>query len=79
MTANKTTDFPTLFLPLQLGNLILKNRLFIPGRGSRHVRDSHIGDELIADHEARARGGMGLIMTEVCSVHSTYTRQIAFH
>jgi 2,4-dienoyl-CoA reductase-like NADH-dependent reductase (Old Yellow Enzyme family) len=36
------------------------------------VHQSHIGDELIAYHEARARSGVGMIMTEVCSGHNTY-------
>ena len=65
-------SYPALFSPFDLGHLTLKNRLFIPGHGTRHVQDSRVGENLIAYHEARAQGGVGLIMTEVCSVHPSY-------
>ena len=65
-------SFPHLFSPIELGHLTLKNRIFIPGHGTRYARDYGVGDDLIAYHEARAAGGVGLIVTEVCSVHHTY-------
>ena len=64
--------FPQLFSPVKIGGLTLKNRIFIPGHGTRYARDYGVGDDLIAYHEARAAGGVGLIVTEVCSVHHTY-------
>ena len=67
-----TNPYPHLFSPLKLGSLTLKNRIFVPGHGTRYARDHGISDDLIAYHEARAAGGVGLIITEVCSVHHTY-------
>ena len=67
-----TNPFPHLFSPVELGSLTLKNRIFVPGHGTRYARDYGISDDLVAYHEARAAGGVGLIITEVCSVHHTY-------
>ena len=67
-----TSPFPHLFSPIELGHLTLKNRIFVPGHGTRYARDYGISDDLIAYHGARAAGGVGLIITEVCSVHHTY-------
>ena len=64
--------FPHLFSPIVLGGLTLKNRIFIPGHGTRYAREYGVSDELIAYHKARAEGGVGLIVTEVCSVHPSY-------
>ena len=66
------TEFPHLFSPLQLGSRTLKNLIFIPGHGTRYARSYGVSDDLIAYHRARAAGGVGLIITEVCSVHSSY-------
>ncbi|SVB63009.1 uncharacterized protein METZ01_LOCUS215863, partial [marine metagenome] len=65
-------SFPHLFSPFQLGSVTLKNRIFVPSHGTRHARNHQAGDDLIAYYEARARGGVGMIFTEVCSVHSSY-------
>ena len=68
-------QFPMLFSSFDLGSLRLKNRIFVPGHGTRYARDYQVNDDLIAYHEARAAGGVGMIMTEVCSVHPTYDPQ----
>jgi 2,4-dienoyl-CoA reductase-like NADH-dependent reductase (Old Yellow Enzyme family) len=61
--------FPNLFSPFQINNLTLKNRIISTGHET-HLNDKgKIGERMIAYHEARARGGAGLIMTEVALVH----------
>ncbi len=61
--------FPNLFSPLSIRNLALKNRIVSTGHET-HLNDhGKIGDAMVAYHEARARGGAGLIMTEVALVH----------
>lgn len=63
------TPFPHLFSPFSVRNLELKNRIVSTGHET-HLNDhGKIGDAMVAYHEARARGGAGLIMTEVALVH----------
>lgn len=62
-------QFPNLFSPLKIRNLEMKNRIISTGHET-HLNDQGIiGDRMLAYHEARARGGAGLIMTEVALVH----------
>ena len=46
------------------------NRIFSSAHGTM-IAAGQVNDELIAYHEARARGGAGLIIVEVASVHPT--------
>ncbi|MBB4640648.1 oxidoreductase [Rhizorhapis suberifaciens] len=54
--------------PIRLGNLEVKNRTFRPAHGTG-IGWGAMTDALIAYHEERARGGVGLIISEVGSVH----------
>lgn len=66
-----TPSFPHLFSPISIGNLELRNRIVSTGHET-HLNDrGRIGDAMIAYHEARARGGAGLIITEVALVHAS--------
>lgn len=56
--------------PLQIGAITIKNRIFRPAHGSILGKGA-MSDTLIAYHEARARGGAGLSIMEVGSVHPT--------
>jgi len=56
-----TATFTHLFSPIVLGPLELKNRLFNPLRRTSLGQSGQVGDDLIACHEARARGGVGVI------------------
>lgn len=64
------TRFPHLLSPLRLGGLELANRAVSTGH---HTHLAHLtpNEALIAYHEARARAGVGLIVTEVTGVHAT--------
>lgn len=62
--------FPLLFSPLQIRGTELRNRIFFSGHGTR-LADGAPGDELIAYHAARAKGGTALIVTEAVGVHET--------
>ncbi len=68
--AGASSRFPHLFSPVRLGNIDIRNRVVSTGH---HTHLAHLvpGDALMAYHEARARGGVGLIVTEVTGVHST--------
>ncbi|WP_417587148.1 FAD-dependent oxidoreductase [Pararhodobacter oceanensis] len=68
MTAS---HFPTLFSPLQLGDLTVKNRIVSTGHETNLAQHGQMGEAIIAYHEARAKGGAGLIVTEVALAHSS--------
>ena len=54
--------------PIKIGNLEIKNRIFRPAHGTG-IGFGIMNDALIAYHEERARGGAGLIINEIGSVH----------
>jgi 2,4-dienoyl-CoA reductase-like NADH-dependent reductase (Old Yellow Enzyme family)/thioredoxin reductase len=63
--------FPRLFSPLTIGPITLKNRIVSTGHDTVMAENGKIGDRLIAYHEARARGGCGLIVVQVAGVHDS--------
>ena len=61
--------FPTLFSPLRLGSITLRNRIFSSGHDTVMAEEGHVTDRLVAYHEARAAGGVGLIVVQATAVH----------
>lgn len=51
-----------LLEPIQLGPTRVKNRIFNPPHGTTLSHQGAVTDELVAYHEARAKGGTGLII-----------------
>ncbi|MBL0371443.1 FAD-dependent oxidoreductase [Rhizobium sp. KVB221] len=66
-----TNPFPNLFEPLQIRGARLKNRIMSTGHDTTLPTDGLVNDALVAYHEARARGGAGLIVSQVAGVHET--------
>jgi 2,4-dienoyl-CoA reductase-like NADH-dependent reductase (Old Yellow Enzyme family) len=67
------TAFPSLFSPIKLGAVTLKNRVFSPAHGTTlGTHDGLVSPDMIAYHAARARGGAGLIIIEGMNIHPTY-------
>lgn len=48
--------FPTLFSPLRIRDLEIRNRILSTGYQTFQAQDGVPGEDLIAHHEARARG-----------------------
>ncbi|WP_030267507.1 FAD-dependent oxidoreductase [Streptomyces violens] len=71
-------QFPHLFRALRIGATTLKNRIVSSGHDTVLVRDGQVTDELVAYHEARAAGGVGLIVVQVAGVHESarYTTHV---
>ena len=59
-----------LFRPLTIRGLTLKNRIVLPGIGTKMSVNRHVSDQLIAFHLERVKGGCGLNVLEVASVHA---------
>ncbi|MCP4767731.1 MAG: FAD-dependent oxidoreductase [Gammaproteobacteria bacterium] len=60
--------FPNLLSAISLGGTRLKNRIVSTGHHT-YLADKEPSDELIAYHEERARGGAGLIISEIVAGH----------
>ena len=63
------TTLQALFRPLVLaGKVELQNRIVSPAHQTTLVHDHVPTDDLVAYHEARARGGVGMIVLEAAAV-----------
>lgn len=72
------TSFSRLFSPLTIGSCTLKNRIVSSGHDTVMVNHGEVSEQLIAYHQARAEGGVGLIIVQVAGVHESarYTSHI---
>ena len=72
------TEFPRLFEPLRIRGSTLKNRIMSTGHDTTLPVDGMVNEALVAYQEARARGGVGLIVLQVSGVHETarYTNHV---
>lgn len=70
--------YPNLFSPLRIGGVELRNRIFSSGHDTVMAENGLVTDRLLAYHEARARGGVGLIVMQVVGVHESarYTSHV---
>ncbi len=62
--------FSNLFSPVHIGSVKVPNRIVSTGHHT-YLAHQHPSEELIAYHEARAKGGVGLIVSEIIAVHRT--------
>jgi len=70
--------FSRLFTPLRIGPVEARNRIVSSGHDTVMAVDGEPGDRYLAYQEARARGGVGLIVTQVAGVHPSarYTSHV---
>lgn len=74
--------FDHLSSPIKIGTMELRNRMAMSAMGVELAgEDGHAREPIIAYYEERARGGVGLIVTEVCAIAypqgATARRQLA--
>lgn len=65
-----TEQYSSLFQPIKIGKLELKNRLSVPPMGTGFAEDGHVSDRLLKYLEERSKGGFGLIITEFTAIDS---------
>lgn len=70
------TQLPHLFSPLRLNTITLKNRIVSTGHSTGLTADGLIDPVTRAYYEARARGGVGLMITGSTSVHPTSSSKL---
>lgn len=67
------SKYPYLFSPGKIGNLELKNRIVMTAMGTGYSNlDGTPSDRIIKYYEERAKGGVGLIVTEVTRVNDDH-------
>lgn len=65
-------EFSHLFSPIKVGETVVKNRVFMPPISTNLADKGYVTNALVAHYAARAKGGVGLIVTEVTTVEPTY-------
>ncbi len=66
-----SSELDVLWRPLDIGSTRVRNRVFVAGH-TTNLGDGNLAtDRHVAYHRARARGGVGLIITEALRVHPT--------
>ena len=71
--ATSSEKYPQLFSPIKVGTQTVKNRLWMPPVSTNLAVDhGHVSDALVEHYTNRAKGGVGLIVTEVVTVEPTY-------
>ncbi|HVM77576.1 MAG TPA: FAD-dependent oxidoreductase [Stellaceae bacterium] len=76
MPADGSPALSRLFSPLELGEITLRNRIVSTAHSTGLSEGTSIGERVIAYYAARARGGVGLIITGSTSVHPTSTSKL---
>lgn len=62
-------NFKHLFQPIKIGNITLRNRSVVPAMGTIFTtQECIVTNQLIDYHKEKAKGGFGLIITEVTAV-----------
>lgn len=68
------SKFTALFQPGSIGTLRLANRLIMPAMGNRLCdAEGHVTERTLDYYRARARGGVGLIVTQLAAVSADTT------
>ncbi|MFO8031682.1 MAG: FAD-dependent oxidoreductase, partial [Desulfohalobiaceae bacterium] len=57
-----------LFKPITIGNLEVKNRIYLPAMHLNMAQDFQVTDQILAFYQERARGGAGMICTGFATV-----------
>ncbi|MFZ9630376.1 MAG: FAD-dependent oxidoreductase, partial [Ilumatobacteraceae bacterium] len=60
-----------LLSELRIGPVTIRNRIVSSGHDTVMAVDGKVTDQLLAYHEARARGGVGLIVAQVAGIHQS--------
>ena len=72
------TPYPRLLSPLTIGSCTIRNRIVSSGHDTVMVERGEVTDQLVEYHNARADGGVGLIVVQVAGIHESarYTAHI---
>ncbi len=63
-----STYFNTLFSPIRVNKLDIKNRIVFPAMHLNYTPEGYVTDQMTAFYETRAKGGVGLIVVGGCTI-----------
>ena len=66
------TRYEHLFTPIKVGKKEIRNRVWMPPISTNLANKGYVTDELVQHYGMRAKGGVGLIVSEVVTVEPTY-------
>ena len=69
--------FPRLFSPLRLGRRTLRNRIVLPATTTNYGARNRVTDRWISFLHERAKGGAGMVITEIIAVDPAALAQAA--
>ncbi len=64
-------EFKYLFTPLEIGNVTVRNRIFISAHSKQYAEDNMMGRRHAFYYGERAKGGTGLIVCDMLHIHHT--------
>ncbi len=64
-------DFKYLFTPLQIGNVTVRNRIFISAHSKQYAVDGLMSTRHAHYYAERSKGGTGLIVCDMLHIHHT--------
>jgi 2,4-dienoyl-CoA reductase-like NADH-dependent reductase (Old Yellow Enzyme family) len=68
--------FPALFSPINIGGVMLKNRIVMAPMAANYAHlDGEVSERQIAYYQSRARGGAGLIIVEAACIDAPAGRE----
>ncbi|MDO4556467.1 MAG: NADH:flavin oxidoreductase, partial [Lachnospiraceae bacterium] len=70
-------NYPQLFSKIKVGKVTFKNRVVMPAMATNFGQDGFVTQQLIDYYEARAKGGVGLIIVENASIDYPRGKDIA--
>lgn len=70
-TGAASIGYPRVFTPFRIGNVDIRNRIFVPAHTTNFAENFLPTQRHIAYHRERAKGGVGLIFVEPLRVHRT--------
>ena len=66
-------NYKKLFQPISINKMVVKNRVFMTPMSTNFATvDGYVTDEMIHHYARRAKGGVGLIISEVVMIEPTY-------
>jgi len=75
---SETSSLTKLFEPGFIGTIKVKNRLSMAATGTnRATEDGRVSESMKSLYEARAKGGLGLVVVEVTCIDSPWGKRIA--
>ena len=68
LDVGRNIHFPHLFSPLQVGRRTLRNRIALPATTTNYGARNRVTDRWISFLAERAKGGAGMVISEIIAV-----------